>query len=330
MALAGTGMFYTKQRLFNLAEATCIGQGSFGAVYRCEYQGHAYAVKRILIAHASRGEIECLHRLRHAQSGSHVEDLDFVANLFMCYMDDENVYLVTELVCSPPLQQECTAEGGQPSEVRCSHLGDLIERYSRSGRRCPPEKAFMVMWQCLRGLAAVHRRGCSHGDVKPNNIVLEEHCREKRVEVLRCALIDFGCGTVFPVNCPPPAASTGAAYYRDPAASRADVTQSDVWSLGLTFLCLYLGRHPCFGVAEDATSEMLQRYEYFEELVLCAARAGPTGSIDTEILLLLSRMVRCDPAQRASATELLALASEVAESERCHPFIVDEVTMVAM
>jgi len=253
-----------------------------------------------------------------------VEDLDFVANLFMCYMDDENVYLATELVCSPP------AEGGQTSEVRCSHLGDLIERYSRSGRRCPPEKAFMVMWQCLRALAAVHRRGCSHGDVKPNNIVLEEYGLDAVLRRVRCVLIDFGCGTVFPVNCPPPAASALAAYYRDPAASRANVMQSDVWSLGLTFLCLYLGMHPCFGVAEDATSEMLQRYEYYEKLLLCAAMAGPAGSIDRDILLLLSRMVRCNPAQRASATELLALASEIAESERCNSFIVDEVTMVAM
>jgi serine/threonine protein kinase len=114
---------------------------------------------------------------------------------------------------------------------------DLAHRVARSGP-LPPAEAAAVVAQVGEGLAALHRDGRIHGDVKPENML--------RVDD-RWVLGDFGVTSVLEGSY---AVSRGATIdYRPPelagAAEDDRLHRSiDVWALGIALHVAATGRHP--------------------------------------------------------------------------------------
>jgi|GEM_PF-1305090 len=152
-----------------------IGRGGMGAVYRAadERLGRAVAVKVIGITAADPAEHGRLQArfLREARAAAALHHPNVVS--VYDFGADEAVgldFLVMEL-----LQGE-----------------DLAVRLARTGPP-PVHVSLSILRQAARGLAAGHRVGLVHRDVKPGNLFLEtsDHADEPHVRVL-----DFGIAQV--------------------------------------------------------------------------------------------------------------------------------------
>jgi serine/threonine protein kinase len=148
-----------------------IGRGGMGAVYRARdaHLGREVAVKVITVAAPDRASHERLrsrfHREARAAAALHHPSVvavhDFGTDPELC-LD----FIVMEL-----LRGE-----------------DLSDRLERKGPPALPT-SLSIIEQAARGLAAGHRAGLIHRDVKPGNIFLE---MGDRVGEVRVKILDFG------------------------------------------------------------------------------------------------------------------------------------------
>ncbi|KAI8994232.1 hypothetical protein BD414DRAFT_576788 [Trametes punicea] len=113
----------------------------------------------------------------------------------------------------------------------------------------------------LSGVEFLHNRGVVHNDIKPANILLSN----ENVPVL----VDFGFAERYDVDSPDAFHSNlsyGTPEYLSPERARGlphDTRKSDVWSLGVTFFEILVGRTPfehADGADALATKEDLERY----------------------------------------------------------------------
>jgi serine/threonine-protein kinase len=127
-----------------------IGSGGIGVVYAAEHTtlGHEVAVK-VLRGAAARdgGEIARLRREAYIQV--HVEHPNVVRVLDLDQMPDGSIYVVMERLVGRSLADKLSREG-------------LIA----------PGLAVPVFVDVCRGLAAAHKKGVVHRDLKPGNIFL--------------------------------------------------------------------------------------------------------------------------------------------------------------
>ncbi|WP_260333061.1 serine/threonine-protein kinase [Streptomyces beigongshangae] len=146
---------------------------------------------------------------------------------------EDRFYLVMELVEGRSLAQELTASGT---------LG--------------PERVATVAAQAAAGLAAAHREGIVHRDIKPGNLLSDAHGTVK--------IGDFGIARF--VDDPSSALTTagqivGTSLYLAPerALGRPASASSDVYSLGCVLYQLLTGRPPFQG--ESATVTLHQHID---------------------------------------------------------------------
>ncbi|HVH11597.1 MAG TPA: serine/threonine-protein kinase, partial [Longimicrobium sp.] len=211
-----------------------IGRGGMGAVYRAQDPrlGRAVAVKVIMVpgADAATHERLRLRFTREAQLAAGIRHPNVVT--VHDYGTDDELgldYLVMALL-----------------------EGEDLARRTAGGQRLPTAAALAVVSQAARGLAAGHRRGLVHRDVKPGNLFLEvdEH-GEAQVRIL-----DFGIAQVG-LDEPALAAALSPAYAA-PEQLRGGTGLSpaaDVFSLSAVALYLLNGERPFTGNPDAQAAE---------------------------------------------------------------------------
>ncbi|KAI0315826.1 hypothetical protein OF83DRAFT_1061408 [Amylostereum chailletii] len=124
----------------------------------------------------------------------------------------------------------------------------------------PEHKAKEWMRSLLSGVEFLHKRGVVHNDIKPANILLTED----RVPVL----VDFGFAEKYDTAGSKAFHSNltyGTPEYLSPERARGlphDTRKSDVWSLGVTFFEILVGRTPYENEEGEqfTTKEDLEKY----------------------------------------------------------------------
>ena len=124
---------------------------------------------------------------------------------------------------------------------RWEYLNRVVTTHGPVQQRLKAGMAVAIVRDCLSGLAALHRHGIIHGDIKPSNIMLKRTGITKIVDV----------GSAFEIAHPPSALSCTLAYAAPEVLERKECSsRSDLCSLGYVLIELLSGRPPFHGVKD--------------------------------------------------------------------------------
>ena len=157
--------------------------------------------------------------------------------------------------------------------------------------------AVAIVRDCLSGLAALHRHGIVHGDIKPSNIMLKRTGITKIVDV----------GSAFEIAHPPGGLACTLAYAAPEVLERKECSsRSDLCSLGYVLIELLSGQPPFSGIKdakELSEAKRLLPHRLHEIL--------PAEVVGCELLMSFCRgMIAFDPVRRFPSAEAAELLKE--------------------
>ncbi len=160
----------------------------------------------------------------------------------------------------------------------------------------PPVRALWIFSQLAGALAALHRRGLLHLDVKPANVLLEQGRRD------HVYLMDYGLQEVRPDTS---GVFVGTPNYASPEHLRGSSTgpSSDVYSLTCVLFALLAGHPPFAGRLTEVIGGHLRG-----DAPSLAAVTGLPARIDR----VIAAGLHTDPARRPAGPEALAEAARTA------------------
>jgi hypothetical protein len=254
-----------------------IGAGAMGAVWRAtdELLNRTVAVKELLAAAvpARGGALEESRQriLREGRIGARLQH-PHVISMFDVVVHEDSPWLVMEYLPSQSLAQRLTADGSMP-----------------------PLEVADIGRQVADGLAAAHKAGVVHRDIKPGNVLLGDDGRVK--------LTDFGVSrAVDDVQLTRTGLIAGTPAFLAPEVARGQdpTAKSDVFALGATMYAAVEG-HPPFGLDDNAYALL---HKVATGVIEPPTRAGPL----TEVML---RLMATDPDERPTAAEARDLLAKV-------------------
>jgi serine/threonine-protein kinase len=257
-------------RIGRYVDLALLGRGGMGAVYRGRDPelDRPVAIKVMLDATPDfvarfRREAQSIARLTHPNI---VQIYDFGVDV------DNNPYFVMELIDGTPLDKLVRARG-----------------------RLMPADAVRVIRQAAEGLAAAHRAGIVHRDVKPSNLIVDGRGAVK--------LVDFGIARAGA------AALMGTPGYMAPeqASGKPVDHRADIYALGLTLFEVLAGEPP-FKASDPITLVIKNMKEPLPNL-----RAHGLD-IPEELVRLIEQMGAKDPAERLQSCTAVAAALSDVES----------------
>lgn len=219
-----------------------------------------------------------------------------VVHVFDAGQDGEIAYLVMEWI-----------DGGD--------LASLI----RERAPLPIDEAVQLTLDVLDGLAAIHRAGIVHRDVKPANVLLDRHGRAK--------LTDFGIARrVADPTLTGPTDLLGTAPYVAPERVRGQpaTAASDLYAVGILLYELLTGRLPFPGQTPE---ELLAQHLQTPPVPARRWRRDLPAALER----VLSRALRKEPEARYRSAEAMAAAlraalrGATAEPGRARPAVVASV-----
>jgi eukaryotic-like serine/threonine-protein kinase len=258
---------------YRIAEA--IGRGGMGEVYRAtdEVLGREVAVKLMLPVPETLAVSERF--LREARAAARIRDPHVVvAYDFGSHQDFS--YLAMELVSGRTVADELKRTGPLAAE-----------------------RAEDIVRQAAAGLAAAHREGIVHRDVKPANLLVADDGLVKVADFGIVRFLDESTTTMTSGG-----QIVGTSHFLSPerALGKAACPASDVYALGCVLYQLVTGRLPF--VADEPASILFQHVEHAPPAP-SELRPELPGDLEALIFWMLAK----DPADRPTAAQLAAGAT---------------------
>jgi serine/threonine-protein kinase len=156
--------------------------------------------------------------------------------------------------------------------------------------RFKPGVAIAVLRDCLAGLAALHRDGIIHGDLKPANIMLKRAGNTKIIDI----------GSAVELRGVAPRRMWSPAYAAPEVLEGGEnTTRSDLASLGYVLVEMLAGRAPFEGLT--TYRELIEAKGVLDRRL---PELLPPEVASNELLLnLCKRLVAADPAQRFASAQ---------------------------
>jgi serine/threonine-protein kinase len=187
------------------------------------------------------------------------------------------------------------------SNRRWEYLNNVIVTAGPQQPRLKPGIAIAVLRDCLAAVAALHRQGILHGDLKPSNIMLKRTGNAKIIDI----------GAACEIEDAPLRRSCTPAYAAPEVLEGADAgARSDLASLGYVLIEMLAGMSPFAGL--ETYRELL---EAKRSLWNRLPQLLPQEVVCNELLMNLCRgLVAADPMRRFPSAEAADLVKEGAAS----------------
>ncbi len=210
-------------------DAELIGRGGFGSVYRADDADHgrkvAIKVLDVVLGETERRRFDRERKLM-GQLGSHP---NIISVFDSGYTDDGEAFIVMELASAGSLQDELEARG-----------------------QLPWAEAVELMSPIARAVAAAHRQGIVHRDIKPDNILIDDYANPR--------LTDFGIAALTSGATSTQAASATLAHAAPEVLDGKQGNEAtDVYALGSTLHTLIAGTPPFMRSADEGLGVMMRR-----------------------------------------------------------------------
>jgi serine/threonine protein kinase len=171
-----------------------------------------------------------------------------------------------------------------------------IEDLINSSGPIHQSKLYNYCFQILSAVECIHHNNICHRDIKPSNILLDSHDRPK--------LTDFGLSRQLCSNTIATSKSSfkstmcGTLMFLPPEALYEDhgydPFSRDIYSLGVTFYCMYKGKFPF-----EATNKRV-----LKQLILNGFNSFPI-TIDQSLEEMICNMMRINPSERPHISQLM-------------------------
>jgi serine/threonine protein kinase len=183
------------------------------------------------------------------------------------------------------------------SEKRWAHLNEIMITAGPKQSRLKPGIAIAILRECLAGLAALHREGIVHGDMKPSNIMVKRTGNAKLIDI----------GSAFDVENAPASRTCTPAYAAPEVLENNGATpRSDLCSLGYVLIEMLSGV-PCFEGYRD-NAELLYMKRVLPQRL---ADRLPRDVVVNDLLMNLIRsLIATDPNCRFADAETADLKKE--------------------
>ncbi len=198
--------------------------------------------------------------------------------------------------------------------------GRNLRELTRS-QRPSPQRAAEVVAKIARAVAAAHAHGINHLDLKPGNILIDQHGQPR--------LIDFGLARQRSAWTSPDDSKSrvaGTFLYMAPEQANGDMakigSRTDVYGLGAVLYDLLVGRPPRQG--ESAADIMNQA----EEGIIDAAALNSID-IPHPLASICLKALAVDPQQRYDSAESLAAALESWDTRPAPPTTWPKLAVIA-
>ena len=298
---------------FELGEV--IGSGKFAQVRKAvdSETGEQVAIKIMSKQTCTRAMLE--HELEMMESITDDVDHQRYAPFKGSYEDDRNVYFVMELL-----------NGGELFDL-VADKGALEEKDTAA-----------FMRKLVFAIAALHREGILHRDIKLENIVLQHRRADGEACTNNFKITDFGFAQKMGQDdsFESPAGTLGYAA-PEVLSDRQYGPPCDIWSAGIVMYILLSG-YPPFPLAPDdgrggapsadaALSAELEAILHGRSPLVWKAslKEPPWDRVSREAKDLLTKMLRVDPSKRLRAEHVLAhpflQSSKRARSFEYHNFV---------
>jgi len=248
-----------------------IGKGGFSVVYKAERikDKKEFAIKCIKKKMVEgddikllRREIQIMKKLNHPN----------ILKLFEVFEDEEQFYLVMELVKGKELFDKIVEKGMYPEK-----------------------DAANIILQVVSAVQYLHEHGIAHRDLKPENLMA---AGEAETEVVKIA--DFGFSKSFAEEGEKLMTSCGSPGYVAPEILTAESYDKsvDMWSVGVIIYILLSGYPPFYADSAPALFKKIMDVKYdFDDTVW-------DGISETAKDLIRNLLVK-DPTKRLTATQCL-------------------------
>jgi serine/threonine-protein kinase len=267
-----------------------LGRGAMGAVYlaRDLTLERLVAVKILLPAHTTdAGIVASFHR-------------EAVAMASVCHINVVQIYTSGQYEGLLFFVMEY---------VPGRSVAALIHEAFGSGETLPMDTLLGIIEQASLGLAAMHKRGIFHGDVKPANMLIDEN---GHVAITDFGLVGSSRGEE--VEAAPRCVSGGTPLYIAPELIRSKVPPGerhlcDVYSLGVSTYEMFTGRGPFEG---NTIQRILKGHLFSPPPRLTRLRPDLPAALDPVIRRALAKQ----PRRRYPSCEELAFAVNRAVQDR--------------
>jgi len=186
---------------------------------------------------------------------------------------------------------------GHVKKERWKYLNEVIVTAGPIQPRLKPGIAMAVVRDCLAALAALHREGIVHGDMKPSNIMLKRTGNAKIVDI----------GSAYETGNPPARRTCTPTYAAPEVLEGGECSpRSDLASLGYVLIEMLAGQSPFAGLT--SLRELLEAKRFLAQRLPSIL---PEEVVCNELLMTFCRgLIAPDPARRFPSAEAADLVKD--------------------
>ncbi|KAF8887180.1 hypothetical protein BD779DRAFT_1528545 [Infundibulicybe gibba] len=263
-----------------------IGFGNWGSVWLCRPKSSSTTADGLTKLHDQKIAVKLVHRSKTSTTAARVRSLWNEMKIVRTFKSDPHPSIIPfhSFIITPSY-----------ALITMAFLPTLVPV------EVEETKARQWFRSLLSGVEFLHKRGVVHNDIKPANILLSAESVPVLVDFGFAEKYDIESSTAFHSNL-----SYGTPEYLSPERARGlphDTRKSDVWSLGVTFFEILIGRTP-FEYSDGEQFTTKEDLEKYWSRTLRGKWVG-TWKMSKSSEKLLRRMVAPNADLRCTASEAM-------------------------